>query len=83
MHQPCAFVKYFTRRKTLECPACPYLTPEPHRGTRPNTPEMVVHVAAFLAKRRGLSLADFAKATDATAIRFYGLSIGEGLASQR
>ncbi len=60
----------------------PYLTPEPHRGTRPNTPEMVVHVAAFLAKRRGLSLADFAKATDATAIRVYGLSIGEASASQ-
>lgn len=52
----------------------PYLTPEPHRGVRPNTPAMVVHVAAFLAKRRGISLEAFEAETDQTACRFYGLA---------
>ncbi|MDP6986816.1 MAG: TatD family hydrolase [Phycisphaerales bacterium] len=51
----------------------PYLTPEPLRGKRPNQPANVVHVARFLAARRGLSLADFEAATDATARRLFGL----------
>ena len=51
----------------------PYLSPEPHRGSRPNTPGRVVHVAEFLAKRRGLSLTEFEAATDATARRVFGL----------
>jgi|TARA_B110000495_G_scaffold193418_1_gene198554 TatD DNase family protein len=51
----------------------PYLTPEPLRGERPNQPANVVHVARFLASRRGLSLADFETATDATARRVFGL----------
>ena len=51
----------------------PYLTPEPHRGVRPNTPAMVMHVAAFLAKRRGLSLDALEAQTDATAKGFYRL----------
>jgi len=52
----------------------PYLTPEPLRGQRPNQPANVIHVAKFLAARRGLSLADFESATDATARRVFGLS---------
>jgi TatD DNase family protein len=51
----------------------PYLTPEPHRGVRPNEPRHVVDVAAFLARRRGLLMADFARATSANAERFYRL----------
>ena len=53
----------------------PYLTPEPLRGQRPNQPANVVHVARFLAARRGMSLADFDAATDATAQRVFGLSL--------
>jgi TatD DNase family protein len=52
----------------------PYLTPEPLRGQRPNQPANVIHVAKFLAARRGISLADFELATDATARRVFGLA---------
>lgn len=51
----------------------PYLTPEPHRGVRPNEPRHVADVAAFLARRRGLLMPDFARATSANAERFYRL----------
>lgn len=51
----------------------PYLTPEPHRGVRPNQPCYVADVAAFLARRRGLDLAALAAATSANAARFYRL----------
>jgi TatD DNase family protein len=51
----------------------PYLAPEPVRGRRPNQPANVVHVASFLASRRGLSPSDFEAATDATARRVFGL----------
>ena len=51
----------------------PYLAPEPHRKVRPNEPKYVVHVAEFLAKRRGMSVDEFAQAVDANADRFFGL----------
>ncbi len=51
----------------------PYLTPEPHRGTRPNRPANVIHVARFLASRRGLSDEAFEEATDETARRIFGI----------
>ncbi|MDP7070660.1 MAG: TatD family hydrolase [Phycisphaerales bacterium] len=51
----------------------PYLTPEPRRGERPNRPANVVHVAQFLALRRGLSDAAFEQATDDTARRIFGI----------
>ena len=51
----------------------PYLTPEPLRGRRPNQPAWVVHVASFLAARRGLSLRQFELGTDETARRIFGL----------
>ncbi len=49
----------------------PYLTPVQHRGQR-NEPAYVRHIAAFLAEKRGLSLAEFAAATTATASAFFG-----------
>ena len=52
----------------------PYLAPEPHRKVRPNEPKYVVHVAEFLAKRRGMSVADFTAAVDSNAERFFGIS---------
>ncbi len=51
---------------------CPYLTPVPKRGTR-NEPAFVSHTAAFIAESRGMSLAQFAEATTATAVAFFGL----------
>lgn len=51
----------------------PYLAPEPHRKVRPNEPKYVVHVAEFLAKRRGMAVDAFAQAVDANADRFFGL----------
>lgn len=51
----------------------PYLTPEPHRKVRPNEPKYVPHVARFLARRRGMSEADFIAAVDANAQRVFNL----------
>lgn len=51
----------------------PYLTPEPHRKVRPNEPRYVVHVAEFLAQRRGMGLDDFVAAVDNNAERFFNL----------
>ncbi len=51
----------------------PYLTPEPHRKVRPNEPRYVVHVAEFLARRRGMAVEEFTAAVDANAERFFQL----------
>lgn len=51
----------------------PYLTPEPHRKVRPNEPKYVPQVARFLARRRGMSEADFIAAVDANAQRVFSL----------
>lgn len=51
----------------------PFLTPVPHRSTRPNEPKFVVHVAAFLAARRGLDEAALEATLDANACRFFGI----------
>ncbi|MEZ6189753.1 MAG: TatD family hydrolase [Phycisphaerales bacterium] len=51
----------------------PYLAPEPHRKARPNEPKYVVHIAEFLAKRRGISLRDFTQTVDGNAERFFRL----------
>ncbi len=51
----------------------PYLAPEPHRKVRPNEPKYVVHVAKFLAKRRGMGLSEFTATVDSNAQRFFGL----------
>jgi len=52
----------------------PYLTPEPHRKVRPNEPRYVVHVASFLADRRGMDEADFVRMVDANAERLFNLT---------
>ena len=48
----------------------PFLAPEPFRG-RPNEPAYVVHTAAALAKARGISTEDFAKATTDNFFRLF------------
>jgi TatD DNase family protein len=50
----------------------PYLSPQPVRKVRPNEPKHVVHVAAFLAARRGVSVAELIAAVDGNATRLYG-----------
>lgn len=52
----------------------PYLTPEPYRKVRPNEPRYVLHVAEFLAERRGMNIDEFIRQVDANAVRFFGLS---------
>jgi len=49
----------------------PYLAPAPHRGTFPNEPKHVVHVARFIAGRRGIDEAEFEATLDANAERFF------------
>lgn len=51
----------------------PWLSPQPVRKVRPNQPAHVVHTAAFLADRRGLSTEAFAHIVDANAGHIYGL----------
>lgn len=67
-----AFDRVPLERVVVETDA-PYLTPEPHRGIRPNAPKFVPFIADFLRRRRGLSEAQFAQATTANAARFYRL----------
>jgi len=50
----------------------PYLSPQAVRKVRPNEPKHVVHVARFLAERRGVSVEEFAGVVDGNAERLYG-----------
>jgi len=52
----------------------PYLSPEPVRKIRPNEPALLVHTARFLAEIRNEQYDDFAAATTANAVRFFGLT---------
>jgi TatD DNase family protein len=54
----------------------PYLSPEPLRKVRPNEPALLVHTARFLAALRGEDEREFAAATTANAVRFFGLPEG-------
>jgi len=51
----------------------PFLTPVPHRGTRPNEPKFIPHVAAKIAELRNISVEDVAQATTQNAKNFFGL----------
>lgn len=68
-------------RLMLETDA-PYLAPHPHRGRR-NEPAYIALVCEQLAQLHGLSSAEIARRTTATALRFYGLEdrFGVDLAS--
>lgn len=52
---------------------CPYLSPEPVRGKRPNEPANVRHTAECLAKVRGVSLEQLAALTTANANRLFAI----------
>lgn len=51
---------------------CPYLSPEPHRGER-NTSKNVVFVAEKIASARGRRLEEIADMTYDNAVRVYGI----------
>ena len=51
----------------------PYLTPHPHRGKKPNKPEMVVHTAQCLAELLGIPIEEFASTTTQNANRVFKL----------
>lgn len=51
----------------------PYLSPEPVRNMRPNEPANVVHVAACIARERGLSAQALAEVATANTRRFFNL----------
>lgn len=51
---------------------CPYLTPHPFRGKRPNQPAMVVHTLACLAEIRGVTAAELAEQTTRNAETLFG-----------
>ncbi len=53
---------------------CPYLSPEPVRGKRPNQPAYVRHTAGCVAEVRGVSLEELAAQTTANACKLFGLS---------
>jgi TatD DNase family protein len=46
---------------------CPYLSPEPGRGKRPNEPANLVHTATCIAIARGVSPQEFGRQTTANA----------------
>ena len=46
---------------------CPYLSPEPVRGQRPNEPALLVHTATCIAIARGVSPQELARQTTANA----------------
>jgi len=51
----------------------PYLSPEPHRGKRPNEPARVVHTLEVIAKTRGVPFAQLALQTTENAKRLFKL----------
>jgi TatD DNase family protein len=50
---------------------CPYLSPHPHRGQRPNEPALIVHTAHCLAETRGVTLEEFSRQTYDNALRLF------------
>lgn len=51
---------------------CPYLTPHPFRGKRPNKPSLVVHTLACLAELRGLATPELGRRTTRNAQTLFG-----------
>ena len=49
----------------------PYLTPEPHRSQKTNEPGMVVHVAATVARVKGMTAEEVDRVTTENAERFF------------
>lgn len=54
---------------------CPYMSPEPVRGQKPNEPALMLHTARLLAELKGLSVDQFTRDSTQTAVRFFGLPL--------
>lgn len=54
----------------------PFLSPEPHRGVRPNEPRMVRVIAEFLAELRGTPFDVFHQQLNDNTARFFGIDAG-------
>lgn len=52
---------------------CPYLSPHPQRGQRPNEPALIVHTAACLAEVRGVTVQQLASQTARNARQLFGV----------
>lgn len=52
----------------------PFLTPQPHRGSR-NVPEYVIIIAKFIAKLKGLTFEEFEAKTIENAIKLFQLNV--------
>jgi len=52
---------------------CPYLSPEPVRGKKPNEPAYLRHTAQCVAEVRGISLEELAQQTTANAKRLFAV----------
>jgi len=65
-------VKYTPMDRILVETDSPFLTPEPHRGSR-NVPVYVIITARFIAKIKGLTFADLEAKTTANAIKLFTL----------
>ena len=55
---------------------CPYLSPVPVRGKKPNEPGYLQHTAKCMAELRGVTLAELAAQTTANAQLLFGLEVG-------
>ena len=51
---------------------CPYMAPEPHRGTR-NDSSLVCHIAQKIAEVKGLTFDEVAKITTENAMKFFNI----------
>jgi len=54
---------------------CPYLTPHPYRGQRPNHPALVIHTGQCLATQRNVSFPEFARQTTENAYRLFKIQL--------
>jgi TatD DNase family protein len=52
---------------------CPYLSPHPKRGQRPNEPALIIHTAACLAEVRGMDVGELADLTTNNACALFRL----------
>ncbi len=57
---------------------CPYMSPEPVRGQKPNEPALMIHTARFLAELKGVDPDELARASTQTAVTFFGLPFSGG-----
>ncbi len=66
-------VEYIPLERIVLETDCPYMAPEPSRGTR-NDSSRLVHVAAKVAELKGMTVQEVIRTTTENAERLYGLA---------